>query len=230
MTAEAGIAGAARLLGDATRAAMCTLLLDGRFHTAGELARAAGVSSSTASEHLGRLLDGRLVTATRQGRHRYYRLAGPEVAAALEALCVLAARDGGSAPVHSLRAGTARAQLRAGRTCYDHLAGELGVDVTRRLVRVGVLTPELGVRDLAPLAALALDLPPGASGPLSRPCLDWTERHHHLAGPLARRLTERLFELDWLRRLSTPRAVRLTDAGREGLAAVLGDPAEAVPA
>ncbi len=223
------MAGVARLLGDSTRAAMCTLLLDGRFHTAGELARAAGVSPSTASEHLGRLLDGQLVTATRQGRHRYYRLGGPDVAAALEALCVLAG-DGRNTQVRSLRASTASARLRAGRTCYDHLAGELGIDVTRRLVRVGVLTPELGVRDLEPLAALELGALTPARGPLSRPCLDWTERRHHVAGPLAGRIAERLFELGWLRRLSTPRAVRLTDAGRDGLAAVLGAPAEAVRA
>jgi DNA-binding transcriptional ArsR family regulator len=223
------MADTARLLGDPTRAAMCTLLLDGRFHTAGELARAAGVAPSTASEHLGRLLDGQLVTATRQGRHRYYRLAGPEVAAALEALCVLAG-GGKDAPVRSLRASTANAQLRAGRTCYDHLAGELGLDVTRRLVAAGVLTPELGVHDLTPLAALQLGPLTPARGPLARPCLDWTERRHHVAGPLARLLTERLFELDWLRRLPTPRAVRLTGTGREGLAALLGDPPEAVPA
>ncbi len=223
------MADTARLLGDPTRATMCTLLLDGRFHTAGELARAAGVSPSTASEHLGRLLDGQLVTATRQGRHRYYRLAGPEVAAALEALCVLAG-DGRDAPVRSLRASTASAQLRAGRTCYDHLAGELGLDVTRRLVGAGVLTPELGVHDMTPLAALELGPLTPARGPLARPCLDWTERRHHVAGPLARVLTERLLELEWLRRLPTPRAVRLTRAGREGLAALLGDPADAVPA
>jgi DNA-binding transcriptional ArsR family regulator len=223
---EAQIADVARLLGDPTRAAMCTTMLDGRFHTAGELARAAGVAPSTASEHLGRLLDGGLVEATRQGRHRYYRLSGPDVAAALEALGVLAA----AAPVRSLRAATASERLRAGRTCYDHLAGELGMAVTERLVTAGVLGGDLAVRDLGPLAPLGLELAPtapsGRGRPLVRPCLDWTERRHHVAGALPAAFTARLLELGWLRRLPTPRAVRLTDAGHEGLAALLGPATE----
>jgi DNA-binding transcriptional ArsR family regulator len=123
MSGEPDIAQVAKLLAGPSRADICLALLDGRFRTAGELARAAQVAASTASEHLGRLRKGGFVEVASQGRHRYYRLAGAEVAAALEALGVLAR----ATPVRSLRQAKASRRLRAGRTCYDHLAGRLGV-------------------------------------------------------------------------------------------------------
>lgn len=220
MRGDADVAAAAKLLADATRAAFCLALLDGRFRTAGELARAGGVSASTASGHLARLLTGGLVEVTSQGRHRYFRLAGPEVAAAVEALAVLAPVG----PVRSLREATATRTLREGRTCYDHLAGRLGVAVTDSLVTAGVLTKELARADLSPLAPLDLTLSAAGRRPLARPCLDWTERRYHAAGTLPAALTTRLLDLGWLHRLGSRRAVRLSRDGEEGLAALLGSP------
>lgn len=218
MAGDADLAQVATLLADTTRASMCVALLDGRFKTAGELARLAGVSASTASEHLARLVAGGLFEADRQGRHRYFRLAGPDVAAALEAMAVLAP----ARPVGSLRDVTTGDALRRGRTCYDHLAGRLGVALTDALVSAGVLTVDFALADPAPLASLAVRLPPPSRRPLVRACVDWTERRHHAAGALPAALTARLFELGWLERLGTGRAIRLTVAGQDGLHQTLG--------
>jgi DNA-binding transcriptional ArsR family regulator len=217
MAGDADVAGVAALLADRARAAMCLALLDGRFRPAGELARLAGVSASTASEHLNRLRTGGLVEVTAQGRHRYYHLAGADVAAAVEALSVLAA----PVPVCSLRQAAAGERLRAGRTCYDHLAGQLGVRVTDTLVAAGVLTPELALGDLAPLAPLNLVITPSRHRPIVRPCLDWTERRHHVAGALPAAFTRRLLDLGWLQRPDSGRAIRLTPDGRQRLAELL---------
>jgi DNA-binding transcriptional ArsR family regulator len=213
MPGDADIAAVAGLLADRSRAAICQALLDGRFRTAGELARVAGVAASTASEHLTRLLTGGLVEVIRQGRHRYYRLAGPNVAAAIEALGSLAP----ALPVRGLRDSTAGAALRAGRTCYDHLAGELGVAITGGLIAAGVLTPDLAVADLTPLRPIGVTVPPAGRRPLSRPCMDWTERCYHAAGTLPTALTNRLFQQGWLQRIGHGRAVRLTADGRAQL-------------
>jgi DNA-binding transcriptional ArsR family regulator len=195
-------------------------LLDGRFRPAGELARLAGVSASTASEHLNRLREGGLVEVTPGGRHRYYSLAGPHVAAAIEALNVLAT----PAPVRSLRQAAAGERLRAGRTCYDHLAGRLGLQVTDALVVADVITPDLAMGDPAPLAELDLDMTSSRHRPAARPCLDWTERRHHVAGTFPAALTARLLELGWLNRPDPGRAVRLTSDGRHRLAELLSSP------
>lgn len=218
MPGDADIAAAAGVLADRSRAAICQTLLDGRFRTAGELARAAAITPSTASEHLARLLAASFVEVTRQGRHRYYRLAGPDVAYALEALGALAP----STPVNSLRESAAGAALRVGRTCYDHLAGQLGVAVTQGLVRVGVLTPDLAVANLAPLESIGIVLPHASRRPLVRPCVDWTERCYHVAGALPAALTAALFERGWLTRVGHGRAVRLTGAGRVELHWLIG--------
>src|SRR6266702_1450706 len=136
---EADIAPVAALMADATRAAMLTALLDDRPLAAGELARLAGVSPATASAHLARLLNGGLVTMIKQGRHRYYHLAGPEVAAAMEALAHLSS----AAPVQvrSLRESRDAAALAEARTCYDHLAGRAGVALLEALLARGILAP-----------------------------------------------------------------------------------------
>lgn len=216
MSGDADIAAIARLLGDGTRAAMCTALLDGRYWTAGELARHASVARSTASEHLSHLVGAGLLQACQQGRHRYFRLAGPAVAAALEALAVLSP----ATPVRSLRQASAANALRQGRTCYDHLAGRLGIAMTDALITSGVITGEFAVRDLAPLAPLDLHLP-NTARPIVRSCMDWTERQHHAAGALPAALTARLLQLGWLSRMNQRRAVRLTAAGTDGLAELL---------
>lgn len=213
MPGDADIAAVASMLADRSRAAICQALLDGRFRTAGELAQAARVAPSTASEHLARLLAGSFVEVTRQGRHRYYRLAGPDVAAALEALGAIAP----TSPVNSLGESRAGADLRVGRTCYDHLAGQLGVAVTEGLVRTGVLNTDLAVQDVAPLEAIGVALPQGSRRPLVRPCIDWTERCYHVAGAMPAAVTTAFFERGWITRVGRGRAVRITDRGRDEL-------------
>jgi DNA-binding transcriptional ArsR family regulator len=210
-------AAVASLVADGARAVMCTVLLDGQYLTAAELARSAGVTAPTAAEHLSSLVAEGLLEVTSQGRHRYFRLAGPEVAAALEALAPFSP----ALLVRTPRQGSASQALRAGRTCYDHLAGRLGVRPTDLLIRGGVITAGFGPGDLSPLAPLGLSVPLASSRPVVRPCLDWTERRHHAAGALPGALTRRFLELGWLGQTPGQRAVRLTDRGRAGLADLL---------
>src|SRR5436190_781832 len=154
---------AAALIAEPTRAAMITALLDDRPLAAGELARLAGVSPATASAHLARLLSGGLVTMIKQGRHRYYHLAGPEVAAAMEALAHLS----GATPVQvrSLRESRDAAALAEARTCYDHLAGRAGVALLEALLARGILTPAPGGGELAACGPNGGAHPEGNGGP-----------------------------------------------------------------
>jgi DNA-binding transcriptional ArsR family regulator len=222
---EANIASPAALIGDPSRAAMLQALMDGRAQPAGALAWAAGLTAQAASNHLAKLVDGGLVRVEREGRHRYYRLANAEVAHVLEALAVLAA------PVRSLeqpRSPQARA-LREGRCCYGHLAGRLGIAVTDALVAQGFLCPgddklyavsaegRVWFEDLG-LDFSALRSKRGAA----RQCLDWTERRHHLAGPLGVTLLSRMVALGWIETAADSRAARLTTLGREELRRLLG--------
>lgn len=222
---DANIATPAALIGDPTRAAMLQALLDGRAQPASALAWAAGVTAQAASNHLARLVDGGLLKVEREGRHRYYRLASAEVAHALEALSVLAA------PVRSLeipRSPKARA-LRDARCCYGHLAGRLGVRVCEALAARDLIRPagdklyevtaqgrrwfeDLGV------AVDALRSPRG----IARQCLDWTERRHHLAGPLGVKLLEAMTARGWLSLEPKGRAVRITAEGATALRDRLG--------
>jgi DNA-binding transcriptional ArsR family regulator len=192
---EADLAGVAALLADPARAAMLDRLLAGRALSAGELARGAGVTAPTASAHLRRLLDGGLVAVEAQGRHRYYRLAGPPVAEAVEALARLAR----PLPVRSLRQSQRAEALRFARTCYDHLAGVVGVAAAAALERDGALRPA-GGRDYELTAAgerllggLGVDVAAVARRrrAFARRCLDWTERAPHLSGALGAALLER---------------------------------------
>ncbi|KRA64687.1 ArsR family transcriptional regulator [Caulobacter sp. Root655] len=228
---EPNIASPAALIGDPGRAAMLQLLMDGRAHPAGALAWAAGLTAQAASNHLARLVDGGLVTVEREGRHRYYRLANAEVAHALEALAVLAA------PVRSLeqpRSPKARA-LRDGRCCYGHLAGRLGIAVADGLVDRGLIVPAddklyaVTASGRAWFEDLGLDLASLRSKRgAARQCLDWTERRHHLAGPLGVALLSRMADLAWIDADKASRAVRLTALGRQELLARLGVDLEAV--
>lgn len=216
---DADIAPVAALIADPTRAAMLTALLGGRALAAGELAGIAGVSAATASAHLSRLLDGGLVDVISQGRHRYYRLAGHEVAEVLEVLSRMSARP----PVRSLRQSRQARLLEEARTCYDHLAGRAGVGLLDRLKEGGFYDrqdlTEAGERLLA---GLGVDVPRArrTRRRFAPECLDWTERRSHLGGALGAAVTEVLFERGWYRRGPVPRAVVLTDEGREGLAAL----------
>ena len=249
MAGDTDLAAVGALIGDPGRARVLRALTDGRELPASVLAAEAGVAPSTASVHLAKLADGGLVVAERHGRHRYFRLAGPDVARALEAL----ARIAPPAPVRSLREGTRAHAVRAARTCYDHLAGRLGVALMAGLVEGGVLAGGDGRHERARAeadrpSAIGLDLDyrltdDGASrlrdlgvdvdGALAGPrtpiryCVDWSEQAHHLSGALGAALAARLFELGWVSRLPRTRAVRLTDAGRAGLAEHLGVAVEA---
>lgn len=226
MDADVDVAGVAGLLADPARVAMLDALHAGRALAAGELARAAGVAAPTASAHLRRLLDGGLVAVQAQGRHRYYRLAGPAVAEAVEALSVIARPR----PVRSLRQSQRAQALRFARTCYDHLAGVVGVAVADALVRADALRPvggrdyqvTLGGEEL--LGGLGVDVAElrRQRRAFARRCLDWTERSPHLSGALGAALLDRLLDLGWLAPGPVPRGLVLTDAGHDGLARALG--------
>jgi DNA-binding transcriptional ArsR family regulator len=220
----ASVARLAALLAEPTRATMCLALLDGSAWTAGELAAAAGVARSTASEHLDQLVGGGLLAEERQGRHRYLRLASSAAAQLVESL---AAQAGPGAPPRSLRAVRAGEALARGRTCYDHLAGRLGVAVMDGLVDLGYLAVRRGVTvtdagdDWFRARGVDLDALAAERRPLVRPCLDWTERRPHLAGSAGAALCTRWFETGWLAR-GSGREVRLTDTGRRALRRHLG--------
>lgn len=243
MKGDADIAAVAGLIGDRTRARVLLALGDGRALAASVLAQEAGVSASTISGHLSKLLDARLLDVESHGRHRYYRLAGPRVARALESLAELAP----PAQVTSLREGTRASALRAGRYCYDHLAGELGVGIMRALLDRGALTGGDGgfyraqaIRDRLSAPGHDIDYRLTAEGEawmedfginlselrarrrqLIRYCTDWTEQRHHLAGGLGAALAERMMQRGWIERARNGRAVRLTKAGRRELQVVL---------
>lgn len=202
----------AALLADKTRAAFCAALLDGRAWTATELATHARVAPSTASEHLTRLIEGGLLVEHRQGRHRYVSLAGPHVAELLETMTAFAGPD----PRPSgLRATSASEAMARGRTCYDHLAGKLGIALKSGLLELGVVTGELAVTELGLVWLKELGFEP-SKRQVSRACLDWTERVPHLAGAAGAHLCEVFFERGWIRRIGTSRAVVLTPAGEQG--------------
>ena len=225
MTAGVNIAEVAALVGDPGRANMLAALLDGRALTATELARVAGVSAATASGHLAKLTQGGLLAAVSQGRHRYFRLASPEVARMLEGIMVVAVE-----PAPGRRA-TPRVDpaLREARTCYDHLAGRLGVALADALVARGavVLTQEAGEvtesgRALLQAFGIPVDAAQRTRRLYCRPCLDWSERRPHLAGVLGAALLERALELGWIVRQSGGRAVEVTAKGRRGFGDTFG--------
>ncbi|MEV6974955.1 winged helix-turn-helix domain-containing protein [Kitasatospora sp. NPDC093806] len=261
----------AGLLADPTRAAFCMALLDGRAWTAGELARHARVAPSTASEHLSRLIAGGLLAEERQGRHRYVRLAGPEVATLIEDLATFApaaepstaepstadpsgidpssdrssdpsdteeppaarkpaARTTPATPPRTLREATRLSAEARARTCYDHLAGRLGVTVSDAVLARGLVADEAGLalteRGRAWLAELGVELPAraGRAGgrPLVRSCLDWTERRGHLGGAFGAALCRTALDRAWVERIGSGRALRVTPDGARALHDLLG--------
>lgn len=206
----------AALIGDPARANMLSALMDTRARTAGELAAEAGVTKQTASSHLAQLLDAGLVHRDVQGRHHYYRLAGPDVAAALEALMTLSDARAG----RRLRAGPSDLALRKARVCYDHLAGELGVLMFDRMVSNGWIGSEEdalsvsapGWKRLKQIGIEPQDFE-GTSRPQCRTCLDWSMRRYHLAGSIGNAVLEKIFQNGWARRSKGSRAVVFTPAG-----------------
>jgi len=213
----------AALIGDATRANILAALLDGRALTASELAYFAHVSPQTASGHLAKLVDGKLLTVLRQGRNRYYRLATLLVAQMLEGIMAVASEG----PQRHRPVSKADDAMRLARTCYDHFAGKLGVGLADNLIERGylVLTPEAGEvteEGAAFLSDFGVDLAAlrVKRRTLCRPCLDWTERRLHLGGTVGAALARRCFDLGWLAPLRDSRALTITPAGRRGLADV----------
>jgi DNA-binding transcriptional ArsR family regulator len=242
MPGDADLAAVGSLLADPSRARILLALGDGRALAASVLAGEAGIAPSTASGHLARLVDGGLLAVERHGRHRYFRMAGPQVGELVETVARLAPQ----APVRSLRQGTRAEAVRTARTCYDHLAGRLGTDLMAALLQRGVLTggdgaftPEAGDRLSSPGGEVPYELTPagtaflrdelgvdpaaiGGRRRLVRYCVDWSEQRHHLAGSLGAAIADRLFALEWLRRAPAGRAVLVTPEGAAGLRDTLG--------
>lgn len=218
------LAALAALLADETRARICLALLDGRAWTAGELARCAGVAGSTASEHLNRLVEGGLLAQERQGRHRYVRLAGPRAARLVEDLAAHVAQV--PDPPRTLRSASASSAMARGRTCYDHLAGRLGVAIAEAMAARGLLRqhPGLTLTDagLRWFADQGMPLDGGGRRPVARGCVDWTERRLHLAGAAGAALCRRALEAGWCVRIGTERAVGVTAEGERALGDLLG--------
>jgi DNA-binding transcriptional ArsR family regulator len=219
----------ANLLGDPGRAAILLRLMSGLSLPAGELALTANVAPQTASEHLAKLVDGRLLNVERQGRHRYYRLANAEVADAIEALLVLTART--RAPEGE--AASSRPQvgsLAHARTCYGHLAGWLGVQIAKKMEERGIIKPynpkaysvSPSGREWFEVIGVGVPSAGVAQKKLAVRCLDWTERRHHLAGTLGCSIFKRFRELGWLIPVRDTRVVRVTLEGQSQLWKMLG--------
>jgi DNA-binding transcriptional ArsR family regulator len=229
MKAGPDIAVVASLVGDPARANMLTALMTGRALTASELAQQAGITPQTASSHLAKLEAGGLIEPEKQGRHRYYRLTGPDVAGVLEGLAGLAERAGHT----RVRTGPKEPALRRARICYDHLAGDLGVQMldsmkSQRLVRQSKQTIELtgeGKRFMASALQIDADALAHPRRPVCKACLDWSERRHHLAGTLGAAVMNRFTELNWAARDAAPgsRVVNFSRTGEKRFAALFGN-------
>jgi DNA-binding transcriptional ArsR family regulator len=220
MSSSANIVEVAALIGDTARATMLAALMEGQQLTGSELAAIAHVSRSTASEHLKKLVEARLVCVSPQGRHCYYRIGSPLVARMLESIGAVAAID---VPPRFRPRSLRNEALVLVRTCYDHLAGTLAVALAEKLEAGGHIVMgedggEVTPGGLAHFERFGLALPRTRTGRFfCRPCLDWTERRHHLAGAVGVALACRCFELGWLRRQPASRVVAVTPAGIAGL-------------
>lgn len=210
----------AALVGDPARANILSALMGGRALTAKELACAASVSPQTTSGHLGKLAGANLVAGVKQGRHRYFRIATPQVAEMLEAIMEVAA----AAPPRYRPPSKADDAMRAARTCYDHVAGLLGVRLAdrlaeRELIILGAEAGEVTPAGAEFLSKLGVDLSAARTRRrlFCRPCVDWTERRPHIGGAVGAALASRLFELKWIVRMRESRALMITPAGRHGL-------------
>jgi DNA-binding transcriptional ArsR family regulator len=214
----------AALIGDHARAEVLTALLAGRALTASELADRAGVTRATISAHLAKLLDAGLLAVERQGRHRYFRLAEPDVARLLESLMGVAFRTGDV----RVRPSPNEPALRKARVCYDHLAGELGVFAFEALLRLRVLeadgealTPTLAGREWFGRLGIDVERAARERRAFCRPCLDWSERRRHLAGALGAELLARIRQLGWARTARNSRALYFNVAGERAFRALL---------
>ena len=227
MTIGANLAEVSALIGDPARANMLAALMDGRALTAGELAYVAGIGASTASVHLAKLEAANLLTVVKQGRHRYFRLASSLVSRMLEGIMTFAAI---AAPPRHRPRSAKDAAMRLARTCYDHLAGRLGVALSDALVARGHVVLGEDAGELTASGFKALELLGIQSAALRhnhkrvfcRPCLDWSERRPHLAGTIGAALATHCFERRWIDHIRDSRAVTITTTGQAGLRAAFG--------
>jgi DNA-binding transcriptional ArsR family regulator len=220
------IVGIAALIGDHARAEILTALMGGHALTATELAQVAGVTKQTVSTHLAKLLDAQLIAVQSQGRHRYFRLAQPDVAQLLESLMGVAYRAGAV----RVRSSPREPALRKARVCYDHLAGELGVFVYDSLARRRLLRKRDEALELTPAGrrfcedfGIAVDALAGNQRPLCRACLDWSARRNHLAGAVGAAVLDRCLDLGWARRAKDSRVVAFSAAGERALRERFGE-------
>lgn len=230
MTTTAQFAEIATLAGDPARAGMLHALMDGRALTATELASVAGVTPQTASGHLARLTTAGLLAVEKQGRHRYHRLASPMVARMMESIMQVASEL--EPPRRRVATGPRDQALRAARTCYDHLAGRLGVALADALVAAGhaEIDGDAGAitdSGVAFFDGVGIDLNAArgtrrSTRVLCRPCLDWSERRPHLAGSVGAALCVHAFEHGWIQRVGGTRAVSVTPKGQQALRASFG--------
>jgi DNA-binding transcriptional ArsR family regulator len=232
---QPAVAEVAALVGNPARANILIALANGQALTATELAYVAGVSPQTASEHLARLKEANLLTLAKQGRHSYFRLSSPKIARMIESIMLVAA-DG---PQRYRPRWNGDDQLRTARTCYDHIAGRLGVALTDSLTHRkhivltddGGMVTRAGEKFLADFGIALKDAKEGRRT-FCRPCLDWSERRPHLAGAIGASLAERCFELGWVSRIRDSRALKISAKGERGLRDVFGislNPTQAVP-
>jgi DNA-binding transcriptional ArsR family regulator len=229
MTTVNALSEVAALMGDPARAAMLSLLMDGRAHTASELALTAGITAQTASGHLSRMVEANLLAARAQGRNRFYRLASPDVAHAIESLMALAGTRAAPASMHA--AWRRDPDLRFCRTCYDHLAGQVGIAVTDALTKAGHIEPK-GPRDwkltdtgelfCQRLGVDVLAARRAGNRHFARQCLDWSERRPHISGALGAAIADTFFRRGWAEKLRRSRTVRLTDSGRRAMGSHFG--------
>ncbi|EHS59338.1 ArsR/SmtB family transcription factor [Paenibacillus sp. Aloe-11] len=219
MSTKSNVAMIASLVSEPSRAAILTVLLDGRFHTASELAHMAGIKPQTASFHLSKMTDAQVVTVDKQGRHRYFGIQNPEVARVMESLLSIAP----PVQIKSFKQASENEAIRLARTCYDHLAGHLGVQIMDSLINKGMLSEdqdglyitERGETFFADFQVNLTQIKQRRRS-FSHKCLDWSERRHHLAGALGSALLDRLLTLHWIERLPTTRAIRITTDGKRG--------------
>ena len=226
MVSITGLTETAALVGEPARTAMLVALMDGRALTSGELARAAGLRPQTASGHLGKMVAARLLAVSQERRHRYYRIESPLVARMLEGIGAVAAIE---TPARFRPRSMQDDALRFARTCYDHLAGQLGVAIADALVTQGfvVLSDDGGEVTAAGATFLGdfgadLTVKSGSRRVFCRACLDWSERRYHIAGVVGAEIWRRCMELGWVVRQRDTRAVGVTAAGRRGLRDALG--------
>ena len=222
---EEGLGKVAALLGDKARAIMLWSLLDGKAYTATELANCADISRQSASNHLSQLIEAEMLAVEKQGRHRYFRLANEQVAHAIESMASLIP----DAQLYQIKAKSVSQELSFARTCYDHLAGTLGVAITEALVQKGHINPvgndyQVTASGIEWFVRLDIDL---ESLKLKKrrfchKCLDWTERKHHMAGSLGKALLESMLAKDWIRRKQNTREILITPMGKKELNERLG--------